>query len=110
MSYVVYVCTNVRPEHSPKPSCGRRGAEAVLARLKAELAAQGLSETVEVETATCLGACENGCTMLVHTDSVWYGRLTPDDIPKIVEQHFKNGQPVARCFIKHLMLRRRTGT
>ncbi|MCS7210950.1 MAG: (2Fe-2S) ferredoxin domain-containing protein [Chloroherpetonaceae bacterium] len=110
MPYLVYVCTNLRPEGSPKPSCVQRGATALLERLNAELVTQGLDSTVEVQTATCLGACENGCTMLVHTDNTWYGHLMPDDIPEIVESHFKNDKPVTRCFIKHLMLRRLTGS
>lgn len=109
MKHLIYVCTNLRAEGSSKPSCARRGSEKVLECLKAEVEKQGLSEQLEIETTTCLGACENGCTMLVHSDTTWYGAVTPDDVAELVESHFKNGKPVARLFIKRLMLRRLTG-
>jgi (2Fe-2S) ferredoxin len=110
MKYLVYVCTNLRAENHPRPSCARRGSKELLEVLKEELHKQGLSDEVEVETATCLGACESGCTMLVHDDTTWYGGVTPSDIPELVEQHFKNGKPVPRLFIKRLMSRYLTGS
>lgn len=109
MKHLVYVCTNSRAEGNPKPSCARRGSEKLLELLKKEVEKQGLSESVEIETSICLGACENGCTMLVHSDATWYGDVTPDDIAELVESHFKNGKPVPRLFIKRLMLRKLTG-
>jgi len=103
-THVVYVCTNLRSETNPKPSCARRGAEALFQALKDEISKQGL-ENVELESSNCLGACENGCSILVHTDTTWYGGVTPDDVPNIVEQHFKENKPVERLFIKRLMRR-----
>ncbi|KER09097.1 MAG: hypothetical protein HY22_13860 [[Candidatus Thermochlorobacteriaceae] bacterium GBChlB] len=102
--YVVYVCTNTRSETNPKPSCGRRGADALFQAMKDGLEKSGL-DTVELDTSSCLGACENGCSILVHSDTTWYGGVTEADVPEIIEQHFKNNRPVERLFIKRLMRR-----
>jgi cyclopropane fatty-acyl-phospholipid synthase-like methyltransferase len=34
--------------------------------------------------------------MVVYPDGIWYSGLTPELIPEIVEQHFRQGQPVKR--------------
>ncbi len=44
----------------------------------------------------CLGACDNGPTVLVYPEGVMYTRVKPEDVPAIVEQHLKDGQPVER--------------
>jgi (2Fe-2S) ferredoxin len=35
----------------------------------------------------------------VYPDGVWYGRLTADDVPELVEEHLIRGRPVERLRI-----------
>jgi (2Fe-2S) ferredoxin len=47
----------------------------------------------------CLGECEGGAIVLVYPDGILYGRVTPDDVPEIVDQHLLTGRPVDRLVL-----------
>jgi (2Fe-2S) ferredoxin len=95
----VFVCTNEREPGNPKGCCKAKGGSEVRDRLKAELAARGLSKTIRANNAGCLDQCEAGVAIVVYPEQVWYGNVTPDDIPEIVEQHLIGGQAVERLMI-----------
>ncbi len=104
---IVYICTNLRPEHSPKPSCARQGSEKFLELFKQELEANNCEDRVDVENTGCLGACEDGPTVLFFEEQIWYGHVQVEDIARIVKEHIKEGKPIEALFIKRLMQRRR---
>ncbi|MDX2129472.1 MAG: (2Fe-2S) ferredoxin domain-containing protein [Chloroherpetonaceae bacterium] len=104
MKHLVYVCTNERPPVVPKPSCNPRGGNILFQLLKESVEKNGLD--AEIQESGCLGACNDGCTILVHTDTTWYGNVQPSDIDEIANSHLANDHPVSRLFIKKLMLRR----
>ena len=63
-----------------------RGAEEIHRALKAELKARGLAALqVRACTSSCLDQCTAGPTILIEPDHFFYGRVTPADIPEIVE-------------------------
>lgn len=103
---IAYICVNLRSPSSPKPSCARRGSEKFLEIFKRELKAHGCEHKLDVENAGCLGACEDGATVLFFEEQVWYGNVQESDIPRIVKEHVKEGKPVQDLFIKRLMTRR----
>jgi (2Fe-2S) ferredoxin len=92
----VFVCINERAADNPKGSCKLKGGTDVRDRLKAELAARGLSRIIRANNAGCLDQCEHGVTVVVYPEQVWYGHVTADDIPEIVEKHLVGGEVVAR--------------
>jgi (2Fe-2S) ferredoxin len=92
----VFVCVNERPPDNPKGSCKARGGVEVRDRLKAELAARGLSKIIRANNSGCLDQCEHGCTMVVYPEQVWYGHVTVDDIVEIVDRHLVGGEVVSR--------------
>ena len=63
---------------------------------KAAVAEAGLKGRVRVNNSGCLDQCGHGPNAVVYPDNVWYSHLTLEDVPAIVEQHLKNGQPVER--------------
>ena len=82
----LFVCINSRPEGSPKGSCAGRGAVAIHAALKAELASRGLAKTeVRACTSSCLDTCWAGPTIAVEPDGFFYGRVTDADLEPIVD-------------------------
>ena len=54
---------------------------------------------VLVTPCGCLGPCFDGPTAVVYPDGVWYGALTVDDAPGLV-QHLTEGKPLARRILE----------
>jgi (2Fe-2S) ferredoxin len=95
----VFVCTNERAADNPKGCCKLKGGIDVRDRLKAELSSRGLSKVIRANNAGCLDQCERGVTVVVYPEQVWYGHVTADDIPEIVEKHLIGGQVVDRLLL-----------
>jgi (2Fe-2S) ferredoxin len=92
----VFVCTNQRPAENPRGCCDAEGLGSLQIQWKRELAARGLKGEVRANRAGCLDQCEHGPTVVIYPEGVWYGRVTPADIPEIIEQHLVGGTPLAR--------------
>jgi (2Fe-2S) ferredoxin len=97
--YHVLVCTNTRPPDNPKGSCGPKGADELVDRLKAMVRERGLDGTVIVNRTSCLKHCSQGVTMAVQPDNVWYGKVAGEDLEEICSGHLQEGRPVARLFM-----------
>ncbi len=52
---------------------------------------QDLSEKVIVSETGCIGTCAIGPVMVVMPEGVFYNKLTPGDIPRIVASHLVDG-------------------
>lgn len=81
----LFVCTNRRAEGHPKGSCAQGGSEALRDALKSACAQRGLHRTVRICSSGCLDLCWAGPAIAVMPDHVFYGGVTPDDVPEIVE-------------------------
>lgn len=106
----VFVCENERDPSDRRGCCSARGSEAVRAALKEELARRGLEKQVRANAAGCLDACAHGPSIVVYPEGVWYGHVTPADVPEIVERHLVNGEPVERLRIPALEGRKPGGS
>lgn len=91
----VFVCTNRRPDGSPKGCCASKGSEDLVPLFKKECDAAGLKD-LRINKSGCLDACERGPSVCVYPEGVWYGGVTPDDVKEIVVSHLKGGVPVER--------------
>jgi (2Fe-2S) ferredoxin len=65
-------------------------------RLESELKARGLSDEVKVVITGCNGFCAEAPIMVVYPEGIFYKKLTPEDIPFLVEEHFLKGRPVEK--------------
>jgi (2Fe-2S) ferredoxin len=95
----VFICTNRRDPSNPKGSCAAKGSEAVREKFKKEIHERGLKARMRANAAGCLDQCENGCTVVVYPEQVWYGHVTPDDVDEIVEEHLIHGRRVDRLLM-----------
>lgn len=99
LKHHVFVCLNERPEGHPRGCCKDKGAEEVLKAFKSEVGNAGLASEVRAQKAGCLDTCEFGVTVVVYPEAVWYGTVTPADVPEIVRSHLIQGHPVQRLRI-----------
>jgi len=89
----VFVCINDRPAEHPRPSCYAKGSAGLFEALREETGRQGLTD-VKVVATGCLEPCMVGPSVYVAPDDVWYGGVTLDDVPRLVEEHLANEVPV----------------
>jgi (2Fe-2S) ferredoxin len=95
----VFVCTNERDPANPRGCCKAKGAVEVRARFKSELGQRGMKTLVRANNAGCLDQCEHGVTVVVYPEQVWYGGVTPQDVPELIERHIIRGEFVQRLMI-----------
>ena len=76
--------------------CKKRGSKETRKALKDELRAVGINSDVRVDSVDCLGLCKHGPNVVVYPGGTWYLGLEPEDVPEVVEQHIKDGEPVER--------------
>lgn len=76
--------------------CVAGGSFQIIEALTKEIDAYGLQEEVSVVQTGCNGFCGQGPLMVVLPDNIFYGWLTLDDIPHLVEEHFLKGRPVEK--------------
>ena len=95
----LFICTNERPAGHPKGCCREKGSEEIRAALKAELKRRGLSGIVRANASGCLDACEFGVSIVIYPEGIWYGRVTLDDVPQIVDRTILNGEVIERLLI-----------
>ena len=69
--------------------CGEKGGGELLEAFRDEVERRGLSSSVVLRNA-CTRRHEEGPVVFVFPDDVWYTRVTPEDVPGIVEEHLGN--------------------
>ncbi|MBA7599721.1 Ferredoxin--NADP reductase [subsurface metagenome] len=55
---------------------------------------------VKVDFTGCHGFCQQGPIVVVEPEGIFYAHVSVDDVPEIVQSHFRDGQPVTRLFYK----------
>lgn len=81
----ILVCTNERPEDSPKGSCARCGGHEIRIKLAELLKEHGLKGRMRASKTGCLDACELGAVVVIYPQDLWYVGVTPEDVPEIFE-------------------------
>jgi len=76
--------------------CVACGSLQLKERLAAELEHRGLSDEVQLVITGCNGFCAEGPILVVYPEGIFYKKLTPEDIPFLVEEHLLKGRIVEK--------------
>jgi NADH-quinone oxidoreductase subunit F len=76
--------------------CRALGSQKVLGALREAVRSADLATPIEVVGTGCPGFCECGPLLTVYPQRISYQRLTPDDVPEIVERTVKGGEIIER--------------
>jgi len=95
----IFVCTSSRPTGQQKGFCHTKGGLELMERLMEEIEERDLGGEVFVTNTGCFGICEKGPILVVYPENVWYGSVTPDDIPEIMDEHIEGGHVVERLIL-----------
>jgi (2Fe-2S) ferredoxin len=63
---------------------GARGVEKALVD---EIAKKGLSDEIAILETGSIGATGQGVVIVVYPEGIYYGKVTVDDVPELVEEH-----------------------
>ncbi len=76
--------------------CVASGSLQVKDALEAEIRKRGLENEVFVTTTGCNGFCAAGPLLVAYPDGVFYQRLSPADVPFLVEEYLIKGRVVKK--------------
>jgi len=68
---------------------------------------KGRNPMGEVVLTDCgsVGFCSIGVAVLIYPEGVWYGQVTAEDVPEIIERHIEKGEIVERLALIDLATR-----
>ncbi|MGQ9687779.1 MAG: NADH-ubiquinone oxidoreductase-F iron-sulfur binding region domain-containing protein [Desulfobaccales bacterium] len=78
------------------PGCLPLGSEDVAQAFTEAMAGQGLNGKVILKSSGCHGLCAKGVKVLIRPQEIAYQRVTPEDVPEIVEKTLKGGEVIER--------------
>ena len=87
--------------HCSPERAGRRIYAELARLLQRERLLFGPKRVKRGETA-CLGVCSAGPILVVYPEGVWYARVTPELLERIVTQHLRDGREVTEAVFHRL--------
>lgn len=103
MSYYdkhVFFCTNQRAPG--EACCANHDAQAMRAYAKQRIKDLDLAGPgkLRINSAGCLGRCDEGPVLVVYPEGVWYTYADKNDIDEIIDTHLLNNRIVERLKIR----------
>jgi (2Fe-2S) ferredoxin len=77
-----------------KGYCHTKAGVQIVANFLEEIEERGLGDEVFVSNTGCFGLCEQGPIVVVYPDNIWYGKVSPEDVEKIMDEHVEGGKTV----------------
>ncbi len=80
--------------------CVASGTGKVREALQAELVKRGLQDEIKIVLTGCNGYCAEGPVLSVFPDEIFYQKVTVEEVPKLVEEHFLKGRPYEKLMFR----------
>ncbi len=80
--------------------CVATGTMKIREALQSELEKRSLQDEIKLVLTGCNGYCAEGPVLAVYPDEIFYQKLTVQDIPLLVEEHFLKGRPLQKLMFK----------
>jgi NADH:ubiquinone oxidoreductase subunit F (NADH-binding)/(2Fe-2S) ferredoxin/NAD-dependent dihydropyrimidine dehydrogenase PreA subunit len=78
-------------------TCGNAsGSLKVVEAMRSELASNGFAGKVHVRVTGCQGFCEQEPIVIIDPANIFYCRVSPDDVPEIVNETIRKNQVIER--------------
>ncbi len=90
----IFVCCNQRQPGHSRGCCDPEGQGQLRDCFKTELKRRGLGPLVRANQAGCLDQCEQGPTVVIYPQGIWYGGVTPADVSRIIEETIIGGRVI----------------
>lgn len=100
----IFVCCNRREPGHSRGCCDPEGSEALRTAFKTQLKQRNLGPLVRANKAGCLDQCELGPTVVIYPEAIWYGGVTLEDVPRIIEETIVGGRVLEDLRIPDEML------
>lgn len=97
--YHLFFCTNERNDGSA--CCAQFNARDARHYLKQRCKDAGIHKEggVRINSAGCMGRCEQGPVIAVYPEGVWYTYVDQEDLDQILDEHLLAGHPVERLLL-----------
>ena len=81
----IFVCTSSRLTGQNKGYCLQKDSVEIIAAFNEEISDRDLEGQVMVTNTGCLGICTLGPVVMIYPQQTWYGHVTPEDVPDILD-------------------------
>ena len=82
-------------------ACVSNGSVEVTNALHSEIKKRKLDREIDIVVTGCNGICAQGPFMMVQPDGIFYQKITLQEVPHLVEEHFLKGRPVEKLMYVH---------
>ena len=93
----VFVCINCR--YSSRKSCGEEGL-AIRTRLVELLNTSEERKNIRINKSGCLDLCEQGPSMVIYPNNIWYIGVSKNDCTKIFEKSILKDEKIKRLTLE----------
>ena len=100
----IFVCCNQRSPGHSRGCCDPDGSGSLRSALKAQVKQRGLKPAVRANSAGCLDQCEHGPTLAIYPQGIFYGGVTLEDIPRILDETIVGGRVLEDLLIDEACL------
>lgn len=105
----IFVCCNRRPDGHARGCCDCDGTSELREAFKSELKRRKLGPTVRANASGCLDQCELGPVVVIYPQQIWYGRVTVNDVNRIIDESIIGGRVVDELLIPDHLLNTKGG-